>query len=309
MRLLLFFVIAPLAAFAADINQLVVFGDSLSDNGNAAIAQGGTVPGNYAPNAYTDGPNTTPPTAGPFGLWVDQLAPKLGVSDPTPFLAGGTNYAVASALTGSNGLDGVSDQLNYFGASHLGGAPSDALYTFWAGANDIAAGSNPTTAADNIYANIQTIAAGGGKTFLWLNLPLLGETPNGAASGGAAFLNGASALFDTEWSIDLAKLQSQGINVIGVDVESLFGQILADPIAYGFTNVTDPAQNTAGNPNDYLFWDGEHPTTAGDALVADLAFADLTAPEPSSMAFALCGLLTLLFAMKSRSRGYLRSRN
>jgi phospholipase/lecithinase/hemolysin len=300
MRLLLFFVIAPLAAFAADINQLVVFGDSLSDNGNAAIAQGGTVPGNYASNAYTDGPNTTPPTAGPFGLWVDQLAPKLGVSDPTPFLAGGTNYAIASALTGSNGLDGVSDQLNYFGASHLGGAPADALYTFWAGANDIAAGSNPTTAADNIYANIQTIAAGGGKTFLWLNLPVLSP---------------ASGVFDAEWAVDLAKLQSQGIDVIGVDVETLFGQILANPLAYGFTDITDPAQGTSGNPNNYLFWDSsDHPTTAADALVADLAFADLTAdltatPEPSSMAFALCGLLTLLFAMKSRSRGYLRSRN
>lgn len=58
-----------LCGSAATINQLVVFGDSLSDNGNAVSALGGTLPGNYAPNAFTDGPNTTRATgAGPIGL-------------------------------------------------------------------------------------------------------------------------------------------------------------------------------------------------------------------------------------------------
>src|ERR1700761_3820742 len=87
--------LAPVALFAnpmGSVSSLVVFGDSLSDNGNAAIALGGALPGNYAPNAFTDGPATSPATSGPFGLWVDQLAPKLGVAPATPFLAGGTNY-------------------------------------------------------------------------------------------------------------------------------------------------------------------------------------------------------------------------
>ena len=73
---------------AGTISQLVVFGDSLSDNGNAAIALGGAFPGDYAPNAFTDGPATTPATSGPYGLWIDQLASDLGVPDPQPFLAG-----------------------------------------------------------------------------------------------------------------------------------------------------------------------------------------------------------------------------
>ena len=48
--------IAPVCmALAASATSLVVFGDSLSDNGNAAIALGGSIPGNYAPNEFTDG--------------------------------------------------------------------------------------------------------------------------------------------------------------------------------------------------------------------------------------------------------------
>jgi hypothetical protein len=47
-------------------------------------------------------PFTTPATGGPFGLWIDQFAAKFGVVDPKPFLASGTNFAVASALTGHN---------------------------------------------------------------------------------------------------------------------------------------------------------------------------------------------------------------
>lgn len=320
------FTIAPVSLTASSISQLVVFGDSLSDNGNAAIALGGTLPGDYAPNAFTDGPGTTPATTGPFGLWIDQFASKLGVSDPQPFLTGGTNYAVASALTGHDPAFTIppippvvvpytSDQL----ALYLAGSPTISasdLYTFWAGANDIT--SNPLsaiTAANDIAANISTLSADGGKQFLWLNLPLLGDTPDGAAGGPAvaAGLNLASEAFDAQWATDIATLQASGIDVIGVNVEQLFAQILADPGAYGFTDVTDPAWCGPGglptcatnNPNDFLFWDGEHPTTAGDALVADLAYKDLTAvPEPSTLALSLgaCGFLLIVRFRRRRSR-------
>src|ERR1700722_13889761 len=100
-----------------NVNQLVVFGDSLSDNGNAAVALGGALPGNYAPNAFTDGPNTNPATAGPFGLWIDQFAVLAGLPDPQPFLANpgtNTNFAVASAETGSANPQDIGNQLAAF---------------------------------------------------------------------------------------------------------------------------------------------------------------------------------------------------
>jgi len=283
MRLLaLLALLSPLtiASPIGSVNQLVVFGDSLSDNGNAAIF------------AASMGIPFPPLSNGP--LWIDQLAPKLSLPDPQPFLAGmgGTNYAVATAQTGSNGLSGVSDQLAVFAATHPGGAPANALYTLWAGANDIFNGGNPVLAADNIFNNILSLAAGGGKYFLWLNLPDLGLTPRAMTAGQTIPANLASSAFNAEWAIDLGKLQAQGINVVGVNVEALFAQIVANPGAFGFSNVTDPGQGQP-NPNSYLFWDDEHPTTAGHALVADLAFADLTVPEPASIAFAVLGLVSL----------------
>jgi outer membrane lipase/esterase len=311
--------LAPLALFAnpiGSVSSLVVFGDSLSDNGNAAIALGGALPGNYASNAFTDGPATTPATSGPFGLWADQLAPKLGLAPATPFLAGGQNYAVASALSGTNPLFSpvppitqvpyTSDQVGLYSALHGGVASSTALYTLWSGANDLAAGVSPLTAADNEFNNILALAKEGGKTFMWLNLPPLGETPDVSSLGPAAIAaaNAASAAYNFEWSLDIAKLQALGIDVIGVDVNTLFLQIAADPAAFGFTNISSPAQGTSGDPNDYLFWDGQHPTTAADALIATTAYNDfLAAPEPASLAFGVLGLLSLLLLkVKAQSR-------
>jgi phospholipase/lecithinase/hemolysin len=311
--------LAPVALLAnpiGSVSSLVVFGDSLSDNGNAAIALGGTLPGNYASNAFTDGPATTPPvpSGGPLGLWVDQLAPKLGVAPATPFLAGGTNYAVASALSGTNPLftpvppftqvPYTTDQVGLYSALHGGVASATALYTLWSGPNDLAAGVSPLTAADNEFNNILALAKEGGKTFMWLNLPPLGQTPAATSLGplAVAALNAASAEYNFEWSLDIAKLQALGIDVIGVDVNTLFLDISADPAAFGFTNISSPAQGISGNPDTYLFWDGQHPTTAADALIATTAYNDfLAAPEPASLAFGVLGLLSLLL-LKAKTR-------
>lgn len=305
----------------SQVNQIVAFGDSLTDTGNASIATLGAYPGpGYAYRSvpgvpFPVGDFTNPPApSGPSGLWIDQFAANTGLPNPQPYLAGGTNFAVASAKTGSNGLDGVSDQLGLYlsGQSNI---PSTTLFSVWAGANDITAGSNPVQAANNLEANIATLAGGGGKYFLWFNLPLLGDTPAGAASGSAAALNAASLAFDTQWAADIQSLDATypGIDVVGVDLATLFQQILNTPGNYGF-NVTTPGMDVPGaDPSDYLFWDGMHPTSAGDALIASLAQSDFEAsitptsgvPEPASLPLALFGLCLVLIAaykIKPRTR-------
>jgi phospholipase/lecithinase/hemolysin len=303
---------------AGQVSQIVTFGDSLSDAGNASIATLGASPGaGYATRTVTGVPFpvgyfTNPQTGtGPSGLWIDQFAAKVGVVDPSPALAplGGSNYAVGGALTGSAGAGDMQNQVNVFLATHPGNASPTALYTLWGGSNDIFAAQNPVTAADNIATQIKELAADGGQNFLWLNLPDLGEIPslNGIPAASAA-ANIASQAFDQEWAMQVANLDSLGINVIGVDVNSLFNEILADPAAFGFSNVVAACDLTPGcDPNTFLYWDTIHPTTYADSLVANLAYQDAfggpvgVTPEPPTVTLLALGGAGLLVLWRSRS--------
>jgi thermolabile hemolysin len=317
-------------AFALPINtfsQIVAFGDSLSDAGNASIATLGAFPGsNYATRSvagipfpvgyYTDGPTTTPSSGtGPTGLWIDQLAARMSLTDPVPALApgGGTNYAVGSAMTGSANLQDMQNQVSIFLTAHPS-ASNSALYVFWGGANDLLFGGSTASgkqAADNIFSQIQQVAGGGGKYFLWVNMPPLGNTPLGSsnqASLNSSALNTESAAFNAEWQTDLNKLNTAGIYTIGVDVSSLFNQLISNPAANGFSNVTDTCRGNPSctNPNTFLFWDDEHPTTQADMYIADLALSDLqAAPEPTAIGLFLlggCGLVALRKAQRKPVR-------
>jgi uncharacterized protein (TIGR03437 family) len=286
-RAALFFLAVPLFA-QIPFTEFVVFGDSLSDNGNLYVGTsllGDPTPGPpmYATGEYTDGTNSVPSTTGPLGLWIEQLAPKLNLPVPQPFAKNGTNYAVASALTGSNptyspltaSIPYMTDQLNLFlKASPT--PPVNALYTFWGGSNDILFGNvAPATAAANVQGNIDTLAKAGAKYFLWVNLPLLGEVPEEITTSDRSALDAAAAAYNQAMSTAIAQLKTAhpGITIVTVDTYALFVAIGQNPSSFGFANITSPAQGLTGvNPNTYLFWDMLHPTTAADSYLATIAF-------------------------------------
>lgn len=285
----LFSFMLPLKANAGTFSHVYAFGDSLVDNGNAfqrtqELTGVGRPPAPYYEGRFSNGP-----------VWVQYLAEALGVAE--------TNYAVGGANTGSNntlipgnplGLPGLMQQTQNFVAANPQ-ADGNALYIVWAGANDyLGAGVQDFTQPVNNLANtVASLASVGAKNFLVANLPNLGNLPatNGSPfSGGLNFLTGLhnSALSQTLNSLS----QQQNLKITLLDINSLINSAIASPSAFGYTNITDPCFNSATqtvctNPDEYLFWDALHPTTATHRIVAGTAL--VAVPEPSA-ALGMLGL-------------------
>jgi len=282
-------------ARAGQITGIVSFGDSLSDVGNDNIASGGAAPPSppYYQGHFSNGP-----------IWLEYLAKDLGVPAPTPYLAGGSDYAFGGAQTGpgySNfmgyQIPNFDTQIGAYFAAHNTPSPTQ-LFTIWGGANDALFGSspNPQTSAANIAEEITTLANAGAKQFLIPNLPPLNLTPfamSGALTpaqvqGLAQFTVGFNDLL----GLELPMLQqSLGVQIHLLDINSLFYSVIANPGKYGFTDVTDSALLAGSDGTGYLFWDTLHPTTQAGQIIGNLAAQSV--PEPSSLiilATAVCGL-------------------
>jgi len=313
--------------------QFVVFGDSVSDTGNVPQTgvNGANPPPAYTANRYTDGPDTVPSTQ-IQGVWHEQLATDVSKPIAAPSTAGGTNFAYYGAVTYGEDRTYLSLQTqvnNYLG---LGQASANSLYLFWGGANDITSVAPSTNvnaytsaaanAVQNIQAQIGQLYNAGGRNFLWVNLPSFDKVPSGirASTAVQAGLAAGSQTFNADYAAALTQLKQQYplITITRVDAFTLFNDMINNPGNYGFTNVTDNARadylagNTTLNPDQYLFWNDDHMTTAADKYIAQNAADALAAtyatppaaaaPEPESLALLGAGftLLGLLRLRKSR---------
>jgi phospholipase/lecithinase/hemolysin len=300
----------------------VFFGDSLSDTGNLFLATGGTAGPVFSPDPAMPPPRfPTPPYVGGRAsdgpVWIEHFALGRGEPAPLPHLAGGTNYAYIGATTGPQtaspfGVPDVGMQVQAYLTS--GRVPADDLFVLFAAANDFIFGQgDPSVPVDNMADHITALQAAGATKFLVLNLPRLGDTPYGAAVGPAG-LNSLTEQYNDLLHGRLASLRAGlGVTIHEVDLEAAFGDVLADPAAYGLTNVSDTAltvdldpsspligfpispTSVVPNASEYLFFDGVHPTTVGHGLIADAALG--VVPEPSSALILFSGAAAVLFAV------------
>lgn len=287
---------------SAQFSDFWSFGDSLSDAGSfKPVLPPGT-------GLYTTNP-------GP--MWTQVLAQRYGLVS-SPANQGGNDFAEGGARVSQQpgvppnfpptaNATPVLTQISQF--LSRGPADSGALYSVWAGGNDLftqfallQAGQitpqqlqqNMVLAAQQLVGGVAQLQAAGAQNVMVFNLPDAGKTPDGIESGNSASITQVVGLYN---SAIQAGLNQIGSNVIRVNIFGLLNEVIADPARYGFANVTGRACNndfggrvyalfctpdtlvSPDAPETYLFADGNHPTTAGMRLVAQLAASMIEGPQ------------------------------
>ncbi|MGF1524177.1 MAG: SGNH/GDSL hydrolase family protein [Leptolyngbyaceae cyanobacterium] len=221
----------------------------------------------------------------------------------------------------ADSLPGFLDQIDAFTAfSATTPVDPDALHVIWVGANDYyeafadsdSLGDTPidqlpNTVTNNILNGLSQLNSLGAEAFLVVNLPPLGEVPFAdtldtlTEQDISTVLNQLSIAHNELLAVKLSTFsQSQPTtNITALNANALFTDILANPEPFGLTNVTDACllnfqpgfqfDGICENPDEFLFWDDVHPTTAAYQLVSDLALAELeddapptSVPEPAT---------------------------
>jgi outer membrane lipase/esterase len=274
---------------AGQFREMVVFGDSTLETGNVFAHSGNTFPD---PNSYYQGRWSNGP------VWVERLASNLGVPVPTASLLGGTNYGWGGAGTGLGSYNGVpnaaSQIIDYLGSHEK--LDAGQLFVVEGGYNDFGH-TDPSISVTNLAYEIAMLAEDGGKYFLVPNLIAGIDAPWYPYGDPETVLE--TKLFGIQFNklvpAELTELETTlGIKIFRFDLESLTREIVHDPAAFSFTNLTDPAKSgdiggpgtAVSNPDQYMFWDWAHPTTAWHQIMGDRALGAMfsfTVAAPSSV--------------------------
>lgn len=281
---------------SAQFTNAFFFGDSLTDSGS------------FKPVLP---PGTGLFTTNPGPVWSQVIAQHYGLT-AVPADQGGTNFAQGGArVTGLPGVPnspptGAATPIATQVAQLVGAGPLDsgALYSVWGGANDIffqlgavgAGAISPTDAQANVAGaavslvqQVGILHAAGARYIVVFNLPDIGKTPFGVASGQSAQIDAITGLYN---STLIGGLDALGAPTIRFNVAALLDEVIANPSAFGIANATTPACGTTGSlictsanfvaPNaasTFLFADGVHPTTAGHALIAQAVESMIEGPS------------------------------
>ncbi|MEZ5326788.1 MAG: SGNH/GDSL hydrolase family protein [Verrucomicrobiales bacterium] len=317
----LFFLVTSPAGLSAKVTEVVVFGDSLSDNGNVNALSFGIVPSDdyFGSRVFSNG-----------APWVRFLALGLGVANPDNSRSGtaiATNYAYGGAKSGGGGssfesviVKNIAQQIDEFvgdGRKLTEGS----LVVLWIGGNDLNGTSSSgakaqiSTTIENVESHLNEIIELGARQILVPSVPLLGEVPQ--HNGNPAEREQQNTL-TSDYNSALAALQVSlsaahpAVRIVSFDVAGIVSQLLNDPAEYGFKNVTDQAytpgflggslgSSTVPNPNEYAFWDDLHPTGPVHRLLGELAAATVKQlPLPESVDVTLNeGTITVSFGTEA----------
>ena len=286
----------------AQVSGIVVFGTSLSDPGNAFVLLGD----HSTPPDYMLDPLLIPSAPYARGghhfsngaTWIEQFGRTVGLGDSVKAALATTdpavtNFAVGAARAYDDGANfNLPQQVDAFLQRSGGVASSQALYVIEMGTNDIrdafalfdTGGDGAPVLAQalgSIAANIQRLYAAGAREFLVWAAPNVALTPAIRSMGPIA--GGLAMQITQGFNASLAQILGQltvalpGSRFLRLDAYRLLNAIVDTPAAFDLTNVTtacvtpNVAPFACKKADEFLFWDGIHPTRAGHALLAQEA--------------------------------------
>ena len=276
-------------ASAATLDKVVVFGDSLSDNGNIYEYMKHQFPVSppYYKGRMTNGP-----------VWAELLVESYFPGAVETHIL---DYAIAGAAVvegDDEPLFTLRGELESYFLSHQNKADDHTLYVIWIGSNNyLALPENADQAVRDVVAGIkrslQQLADKGAKHVLILNLPDLGRTPAATEFEAVAELTSLSERHNQQLLelVEGFKQTSPSVQWLHFDVRSAMDDLLANPEANGFTNITGTCyESSVDEPSlkiglevastlkitsnksacdGYLFFDLLHPSAMAHQILAD----------------------------------------
>jgi phospholipase/lecithinase/hemolysin len=269
-------------------STLVVFGDSLSDNGNLLALIGAPQPPAWEGRS-SNGPVYAEQLASFLHMKLDDRAfAGAEASDTSP-------PVIVNPVTHQPFPINLSTQINGYLADLDGQrAPHDTTVLINIGSNDYSGfltssipkdpahiGAFVASVVGSIDHAIDQLTDAGVDHIILFTLPDFAFTPNAQAAGPqvAAFAHQLDLINNAA----LVQMASTHPNVQVVDIFKFSETVFTDPAAFGFNpnlNTEWTQQLASGShqfaPNELAFWDGEHPTYAAHSVLAAFADASLT---------------------------------
>lgn len=253
----LFFLLFSSCVFA-DIDNIVFFGDSLTDNGNL----------------YRDllhiMPKSPPYFQGRFSngyVWSDLVAQKFPKSDN--YAVGGATAILRDPFAGFLPYE-IDEEVTSYILNPLKNNPSTALCVVWIGANDYLSGQSDVAGStaqvvNEIGRQITRLVNVGINNFLILNLPDMSKAPYAQGVSYAENLHDLTVAHNQDLAVKVSDLQSQFPNVKFnlYDIYSLFNDMETNVAKYNaqyHTNLT--------NTSDAC-WTGSYTVPANKQQAAD----------------------------------------
>lgn len=299
------------SVYGGPFSEIVAFDSSLTDTGNVQEFLQSNYGISFTEPPYYNGRFTN------GKVYIEYLAEELGLPAPVASLLGGKNYSFGGALAGPGmvaseyfppGWPNIGTEIDQYLSEYT--PTGNELFVVSGGQNNMSYpsffeedGGDVSILVDYMVDHITTLANAGGNNFLVALLAPLGQLPANRGGPDEALFDQLASDFNTLLVSELDTLEdSLLIDISILDIHAAYTDIFANPGKYGLVNATDSAfdgTTVVPNPDQYLFWDEGHPTTAAHAILANAAIQafgvnSILVPEPSTAALAVSALGSLL---------------